>query len=183
MDMAREPGLGETLLSHSLIRMFGREFKGLKIGEFDTSSNATGYPRNQLAQILERAGGEDPRLARIYGFSYEGHYYKLYVPSVFVVHGPGHELKGGDMAVTLSDLGVEYKDQTFASEVRMWAYDRLDYSLRIDITSGWLEDILLNSEVANPGNSTDQSDMTGRSFLVGRSMAVEGGDRIARRRR
>ena len=31
------------------------------------------------------------RLARIYAFSYEGHYYDLGTPAIFLVHGPGRD--------------------------------------------------------------------------------------------
>jgi hypothetical protein len=166
--------LGETLLSHALIRMYGREFVGLAIGEIRTKieTRASGTQTHQLAQLL---GEKDARLARIYGFSYEGHYYKLYVPSVFVVRGEGIDVQPGDDKIPLDVLGVEYKDSTFSAGVKMWAHDRLDYSIRIDITSGWLEDILLNSELADPINT-----LTGRSELVARSVAIGRSDLVGR---
>ena len=56
--MAREPGIGETLLSHALIRMFGRVFEGLRIVETGTRGNEADYPRNQLGKILDEASGQ-----------------------------------------------------------------------------------------------------------------------------
>src|SRR5574340_350215 len=116
------PFLGETLLANASVRLFGRLFIGLKIdatGIIPTSSSGSSRlpaPDNPLTAQLDP--DRDPRLARIYGFSYQG----------------------------------------------------IDFSIRIDITSGWLSDILLDPEMSDANNITggvlaDGSD--GSSGLVG----------------
>ena len=159
---------GETLLAPSMVRLFGRLFAGLKLdagelaalfGEPKVDANGDivrgkdGAPvtvrnpfvRNPLVDKLtpiasasENPDKIEPALARIYGFSFEGNYYKLSRPAIFLVHGPGQPVTAGQDPITLSSLGVEFKDQVFALEVRMWAYDKLDMSLRIDMASGQL---------------------------------------------
>ena len=66
---------------------------------------------------------------------------------------------------------MEFKDQVFAAGVLMWGYDKLDQMLRIDITSGWVEDVLLDAELGAMNVTGDEggSDLVGRSAMVGRS--------------
>jgi hypothetical protein len=113
-------------------------------------------------------------LARIYGFSYQGNYYKLATPTVLLVYGEGEPIPPSIQPVALSLVGVEFKDETFSDEVRMWSQDQTDYSVRIDITPGWLEDILLIPELSTEANVTggDSPELTGRSQVVGRSQIV-----------
>src|ERR1700761_5166292 len=93
------PRFGENLLAPSLVRLFGREFTGLVINETEIADvrRSINYPSNQLAQSLASDGDEDhkPRLANIYGFSFEGNYYKMSAPAIFLVHGPGHPVTPG----------------------------------------------------------------------------------------
>src|SRR5262245_21646756 len=82
MDPGPGPRFDETLLAPSLIRLFGREFKGLALVPQSTEdARAMPYFPNQLAELLTAGPNIDEkrraRLARIYGFSYEGLYYKL----------------------------------------------------------------------------------------------------------
>lgn len=46
------------------------------------------------------------RLARIYAFSYEGHYYDLAAPALFVVHGPGRDPEAFRPLLTLPNARV-----------------------------------------------------------------------------
>jgi hypothetical protein len=120
-----------------------------------------------------------PKLARIFGFSYEGHYYKLPDPRVFLVHGDGTPVNpGSDAAVELGDLGIEYHEQFFAAGVTMWAYDKVDMSLRIDISSGWLEDILFG--LITDGDATSRADVLSRADAAGRADALGRADLLGR---
>jgi hypothetical protein len=220
--MARQPYLGESLLAPGLIRLFGREFEGLKLGRegIDTPSNNPLGLRQQIDRLAKdlaalrppaagdagappAAGGmpplgpdpdEDPevaaqqqdgkpRLARIYGFSYLGNYYKSANPPVLRVHGQGFVVKSGfapdnDMDV----LGVEFKDEDFVHGIRMWPADHLDVAVRIDITIGWLREILLDTDMSQETNATGnggggRADVVGRdSGLVGRDSGLVGRD-------
>lgn len=63
----------------------------------------------------------------------------------------------------------------FAGGVLMWAYDRIDMSIRIDIASGQLEDIPLDCAETSAANITgggEAGGMTGRAMAVGRAMVA-----------
>src|SRR3954447_11328248 len=87
------PELGEGLLASSTIRLFGRPFLGLRLGTL----GAAPASNNPLAAAFRAAGaaGNEQSLARIYGFSYLGNYFKLAEPLVFLVYGPGVDVKSG----------------------------------------------------------------------------------------
>ena len=169
---------GETLYAGGLVRLFGREFTGLVLGANPPlATKASGIP---LRDQLDKA--TDPRLARVYGFSYQGNYYKLSDPTILLVHGEGAEVPAGNEAVCLDVLGVEFKSETFAAHVRMWEQDEVDFSVRIDITTGWLQDILVTPEISDAGNVTggDAAEMSGRGQMVGRGQLVGRGQMVGR---
>lgn len=144
--------MAESLLSPSGIKLFGRLFPiAVDTSNFPTELGDNNFLRKQL-------NATKAKFARIYGFSYEGAYYPLSRPAVFLVHD------GGTPAVTkapsaagLGDAarGPESIDQTgearvccdVASDLLMWEYDKGDFSLRLDIFAGTFEDILLEAEV------------------------------------
>ena len=168
--------MSETLLRPSLIKLYGRALKGLTVDpkEIPSSIGGNKFLQQQLAQ-------KDARLARIYGFSYEGHYYHLGQPVILLVHGDG------DHAVdsTIEDSGVGARDWAFATDMRVWDYDKGDFSLRIDTESGPLQDILLEAELANDEMQTHyagrkvQAHYSGRKVQAhysGRKVRGPGGD-------
>ena len=85
--------MAETLLSPSNILLYGRVVDDLSIHE-----SAHGGPSHSPF-IVPRAGGDrdlehqltaaNAAIARIYSFSYEGAYYDLPRPALFLVHGQG----------------------------------------------------------------------------------------------
>ena len=105
----------------------------------------------------------DARLARIYAFAFEGHYYDLPRPAIFLVHGPGSDPEALRPSPALpfarvsrapadADLtGVANSPSSFSEDVRVWAYDKDDISLRLDPYSGTLEQILLERCLGGPG--------------------------------
>jgi hypothetical protein len=123
-----------------------------------------------------------PRLARIYGFSYLGSYFKMANPPVMRVYGPGYAVRTGFSPENPMDIvGVEFKDEDFVAGIRMWAADQLDVAVRIDITIGWLREILLDSDMTGDANVTgsgiSRSDVVGRdSGMVGRDSGMVGRD-------
>lgn len=140
----------ETLLTASAVKLYGRVIEGLGV---DLSGAAAGLGANRfLREQLEP--GTEPHFARIYGFCYMGRYTPLSRAAIFLVHGPGEKAvdptaaKGGGAAGphTIEESGQAFKCGEFASDVRLWEYDRGDFSLRLDIDSGPLERILLDSE-------------------------------------
>ena len=80
------------------------------------------------------------RLARIYAFSYEGHYYDLGTPAIFLVHGPGRDpeafrpalfVPGARFSRAPADAdrtGVANTPSSFSEDIRVWSYDKGDFS-------------------------------------------------------
>ena len=169
---SRDPG--EGLLAGSTIRLFGRKFAGLSIGEVGGAPASN----NPLAQAFATArNGEKATLARIYGFSYLGNYFKLAEPLVYLVHGDGAPLRtaGGIEGNSVGYAGFETTYEEFTDGVCMWLVDQLDVSVRVDITIGWMKDILLAQEMGADNNMTG-GDSVRRSDVVGR----DGGNLVGR---
>lgn len=172
----------ESLLSPSAVKLYGRVILGLAINVEDARDELGGnkFLRNQLAPETQ------PRLARIYGFSYFGKYQPLGQPAIFLVHGDGAPASPRVTALIVKDdaidatLTIRSPDREkptdpldpenvarfssgtvsadisgqaaqccdFAFDIRVWEYDRGDFSLRLDIDSGPLERILIDAEQA-----------------------------------
>lgn len=163
---------GETLLAASAVKLYGRLIKGLTINLDDARIELGGnqFLRNQLDAAINAK--YTPMLARIYGYSYLGHYTSLSCASIFLVHGNGEpaspraaivradgslgidgrdeqpadsaRLATGPSGTDLS--GVAAKNWEFSSDIRVWEYDRADFSLRLDVDSGSIERILLSKQ-------------------------------------
>jgi hypothetical protein len=126
---------------------------GLKLVKPDAPVPPRGGANNFLEQQLQ---AKDPRLARIYGFSYEGHYYDLTSPAIFLVHGDGVDPEAPppddprvSRAPASADLtGVAGRTSSFSEDMKVWSYDKGDFSLRMDIETGPFEEILLEAELA-----------------------------------
>lgn len=177
--MARPPvgnPLGEGLFGSGGVRLFGRAFTGLVLGDLGLNPASNNPLQMMLAQ---RANDPEsrPRLARIYGFSYLGNYFKLAEPLVFLVFGDGVDIKSGypDPENPLDKLGIEAKGMDFADGVRMWLADQSDVAVRVDITIGWLSDILLSQEMGADNNTTGGTEIR-RSDIVGHDGSLVGRD-------
>jgi hypothetical protein len=134
--------------------LYGRVFPGLTTdaANLPAALGANHFLRDQLAD-------QGAQFARIYGFSYEGAYYALACPALFVVHGPGtpapppvpgNAPPNQFVARGPSDTdrsGEARNDAEFSSDIMYWEYDKGDFSLRLDVTAGTFEDILLESEI------------------------------------
>ena len=160
---------GEDLLDPSRVRLFGVPFLTLKLAPEDLRKYR--YSNKLLQQKILQA---DAGLARVYGFSYEGRYHKLPKPYIFMVHGPGRSrLENRPASVT--NWGVDLKDFQFPDDMRVWEMDKEDMTLRIDVVSGFLSDILLDpvlragSELAGRQDSGGTAGPGGRQDLVSRA--------------
>lgn len=168
------PVLGEGLLAPGTVRLFGRPFTGLQIGELGTSTTSN----SPLVQQL--LGSTDKSLARIYGFGYLGNYYKLPEPLVFLVFGPGMPVPSGFRVPEIDTgiIGTEQKTFDFDEGVRMWSCDQLDITVRVDIRIGWVKDLLLATEMTSDNNvtggaETRRADMVARANLVGNANLIQ----------
>lgn len=128
--------MAETLLSPSSIQLFGRVLDDLTI-DHAKHSGATSFLGSKLKAT-------DTKLARIYGFSFEGDYFDVVPPAIFLVKGAGTT---PDASIDLS--GIAYTDDQLATGIMMWPCDKDDFSLRLDPSSGTLEDILLAHELGD----------------------------------
>ena len=133
---------GEDLLEPSRVRLFGVPFLSLRLAPDELSKYRYG---NKLAQ--EVLVQPDAGLARIYGYSFEGSYYKLTKPQIFVVHGPGRP-RLENLPSSVENWGLEGKIFRFADDVRVWEVDKDDLNLRIDVVPGFVSNILFGSELA-----------------------------------
>ncbi|WP_156937838.1 hypothetical protein [Mesorhizobium sp. LNHC221B00] len=140
-----------------------------------------GLPGQTEGQLL---ASRDPRLARIYAFSFEGYYYELPRPIVFLVHGggiPASEAKMGGNGKprparapgdpSLTGLGAA--DFQFADELMVWSYDKADYTIRMDVETGMFEDVLLEAVVGSGSGGMDAAGMSARGMSA-RGMSARG---------
>lgn len=157
--------MAETLLSPSSILLYGREMRDIT---FTNVSPSTIHPpllsdlppprlggNNFLQQQLQAPGA---RLARIYAFSYEGNYSDLARPAIFLVHGEGTpaeklpnvgliERRVSRSPADVDRTGVASQAGSFSDDIRVWSYDKGDFSVRLDIETGPFEDILVAMEL------------------------------------
>lgn len=120
--------------SPSTVLLFGREMD-------DVAFNAARAGKGK--EVLQGSKDKDRRLARIYAFAYEGHYYDLASPAIFVVHGPGVKPPN-----RVDQLGVASSSRKLADDVMVWEHDKSDLSVRLNIETGSLQDILLDAELS-----------------------------------
>jgi hypothetical protein len=190
----------EDLRTPTNIKLYGRVMTDLTITAHPSPAPGSGSNKF-LAEQLAGAGANAPALARIYGFSYEGHYYDLPKPAVFLVHGPGAPAsqdapqfenkdklgkptgKSGRGAVApgkADESGVAAKSWDFSEDMMFWEYDKGDFSIRFDIETGPFEQILLDAAI-----STEKRQYySGADFRVaGADFRVAGADFRIRRNR
>jgi hypothetical protein len=133
-----ENGL-EPLLAGTAVRLFGRLVAGITI-DLEAAAGSLGAA---LARLKSPVPDDAPGLARVYGFSYEGQYYDLARPALYLVHGQGIDLDEATPAQT----GIAAEPPTLAPDMKVWAYDPADFSLRLSFEVGPLERILLEAEL------------------------------------
>lgn len=98
----------ETLLGVSAVYLFGRKLTDLILQPNYQAQEVPKTGRNNfLREQLELNSEEQPAgLARIFAFSFEGAFYELARPTIFLVHGFG--LNPDDPAPTNVKGEVEY---------------------------------------------------------------------------
>ncbi|MGH6891817.1 MAG: hypothetical protein ACREEP_06130 [Dongiaceae bacterium] len=168
--------MAETLLSLSRVLLYGRVVTDLVIqyapqgtAPVPNSSviapprlGANNFLDSQLAagQIAPKDVDQQAKFARIYGFSFEGYYYDLPKPALFLVHGDGTLAEGPDPSTNFENqrfsrapssadrTGLGSQTGSFARDMRVWTYDKGDFSIRLDALTGPLEQILLDTELS-----------------------------------
>jgi hypothetical protein len=122
------------LLDSSKVLMYGRVLKGVTLDVAAAEDNADHDEVLVDAALLKSRAGVK-QLATIYGFEFEGHYYDLPTPAVMLVHG--------DPQTPVQARAVVESDPKLMKDVKVWTNDKDDYSVRLDVSSGPLEAILL----------------------------------------
>jgi hypothetical protein len=177
----------ETLLSQSTVWLFGRKLDDLeiKINVYrqvpsteelgDTANMPPRRGRNNFLLEQLRHPESDAQLARVYAFSYEAGFFDLQRPAIFLVHGPGIDPEGpetrtqqilGDLSRAPPDLGrtgLGTQSGSFASGIRAWAYDRADFTIRLDIDTGSFDSLLLSAELGGSNRPMQSSGALARS--------------------
>ena len=103
-----------------------------------------------------------PQLARIYSFSFEGGFYALPRPPIFLVHGSGLPVGGWTIPSTVDQSGVAAREWDFSgnptinrpsgpNDLVYWEYEKGDFSLRLDLDAGPFEQILLQMALRGAG--------------------------------
>jgi hypothetical protein len=161
--------MAETLLSPSNVLLFGREVEDLRVlhthdhNPFVSDRKSGNNLLGKQVEYQKTTDANRARFARIYGFSFEGTYYDLPRPMLFLVHGPGEPAEthadpragaGGNAALARrvarspddpSRTGVAAPDFSFADGLMVWSYDKADYTIRMDVETGMFEQVLLEA--------------------------------------
>jgi hypothetical protein len=134
-----------------------------------------------------------PNLARIYGFTYEGAYYALPRPAIFLVHGSGQQVGNWGYPSTVEQSGVAAREWDFSgptnyncnglgfppfppqtpNELWYWEYEKGDFSIRFDTEAGPFEQILLMATLRAGADRADRSGMSLSGMSVS-GMSVSG---------
>jgi hypothetical protein len=164
----------ETFLTPSSIKLFGRPMTGL------TYANNTNPGPGNNNFLQEQLAGNDPKFARIYGFSFEGAYYALPRPALFLVHGDGLVVGNWDNTLpsTLDQSGVAGREWDFsghagAQDIYYWEYEKGDFSIRLETEAGTFEQILLMATLRAGADRADRSGMSVSGMSVS-GMSVSG---------
>jgi hypothetical protein len=190
------------------------------VGEFTHDYAATAgsplpMPPKRIERTLRRGVDVDENgevsvkqpqfFARIYSFSYEGHYYRLPRPLLFLVNKPGIPVGGDRTEATKRNddsgnpvngpsaglrqrgvrparfsakyTGVEARDWDFSADIMVWAVDRKDLTVCLDVEIGNYQEILLDSMIASDRREDDRASRS-RGDLIGRGAGSFRGDMI-----
>ena len=116
--------LHENMRTPTRVKLFGRLVVDLTLTPQTSPPLGLGANKFLAHQLTHTREGGVPKLARIYGFSFEGQYYDLPKPAIFLVHGDGarasptapefpaplSKTKGAVSPGTVDESGVAAKD-------------------------------------------------------------------------
>ena len=118
---------GELLLAPLNITLYGKPVEGITLAEDKFGE--------RIAALWQRRGMQPLRLANIYGYGYEGRFFELPSPTVFLLSGDGESCQDDKFPQTRQGWQQHNK----------WTLDPADPSIRFEIASGTLEELLLES--------------------------------------
>lgn len=165
----------ESLLQASDILLFGIVVEDIEVSESAKQNEAEKLSKRKGVnnQLGEQFFNSRSRFARIYAFSYEGAFFELPWPALFLVHGKGKQVSPGNAPGNLaarapndpSVTGVSAADFQFSNDVRYWSYDKADYTVRMDVETGMFEQVLLDMVFSDdlPGGGVAGASVRGAS--------------------
>ncbi|WP_395014539.1 hypothetical protein [Dongia sp.] len=151
------PAPNETLLSTSAVYLFGRLLSDLLLVKQDPQDAVRPPRKGKNTFVQQQLRNNDAGFARIFYFSFEGGLFELARPALFLVHGggvpadtpPADDPNFEGLARSpgrITRTGLAWHVGSFASDMRVWVYDKGDFSIRMDADTGPLEQILLAAE-------------------------------------
>ena len=152
----------ESLLSISNILLFGRRVEDLAVvapsADAGGEARGRGGRRKQGRSSTIEQQMDGAIFARIYGFSFDRTYYDLPQPCLFLVHGEGQPATGssrGGAGATEGGAarGAGRRSEAAAAaahfespdDLRVWSYDKADFTIRMDVQTGTFEQVLLDA--------------------------------------
>ncbi|WP_170775708.1 pentapeptide repeat-containing protein [Ruegeria lacuscaerulensis] len=147
--------MGETLLSFSEVLIYGRVLTDIKLENKKKGGKGNNKHLSDQLEDEKVQGGNDlkAQFAKIYGFAYEGTYYDLPEPAIFLVHGDGDPVNGNPNEPPNNASraprdpsigGVAAADYQVANDIMVWRYEKADQTMRMDVTTGQFEQVLLD---------------------------------------
>ncbi len=127
--------MADTLLSISDIQLYGTEVADLTY----THTPTAGTDATTTVSTSGTKPSANSKIARILGFGFEGGYYDLDAPVLFMVNGAGIDIENKGLPKDVLDA--------FPSNLKVWTCDKCDETIRMDTMTGSLEDILLDVEL------------------------------------
>ena len=127
-------------------------------------------------ELEHQLTAENAAIARIYSFSFEGTYYDLPRPALFLVHGPGllvtnDSPKDGGGAGDPEQFHCArrtFLDRRGRSRFSIrrrhqgWSYDKADHTIRMDVEAGEFESVLLSPFFGDGGLAVSGAMVSGR---------------------
>ncbi len=114
----------ETLYTSSQIVLFGRVVE-------DLSVTKSGDAQQDPSKV--------ENFARVYGFTYDGAYYEMLTPVLFLVRGNGEEADDAPVP------GPNPRNKKFYEGLRAWTVERTSKTVRLDVDTGKFENLLLET--------------------------------------
>lgn len=162
----------ESLLQASDILLFGIVIEDLDVRVTDANGKKLTQRKGKNRQLAKQFNA-DSHFARIYAFSYEGAYYELPWPALFLVHGEGESVTDGNLPsghaarapTKPAQTGLSAADFQFSDDIQYWSYDKADYTIRMDVETGMFEQVLLDMMFGDDwlGNSVAGASVRGAS--------------------
>jgi hypothetical protein len=171
--------INKTILAPSTIRLLGWVLSGIDgaLGPAAGSLVSARATQQQLdddhykseSLLVKTLTDDDRVLAHILAYTYGGALTPLHVPALFLLRGPGDDVVHAGRTIDPGRIGLAHLDTTvaFASGLKFWTYDQSDQTVRLDVSSGTLQQLVINAE-------TGGAHGRGRIDLVGQNGSFSG---------